>query len=203
MVANVLNSDGVLDTTFSGDGRLLYGFSPDDVDEALAMVLQLDGRIVIAGCIHGGGLLNDYLIARIEQDGSLDQTFGQGGFTRIEFSPSPDIALGVAIQSDGKIIAAGRSIFIRTARYLYPLFQGRFSWLDRSRHRGEAASRIDDRMCLDQRLNFTVFLGVFICEIFAVGPGQISRDDAGHSFVRILDHHGVRYLDEFVERHRP
>lgn len=101
------NSDGVLDTTFSGDGRLLHGFSPDDVDEALAMALQTDGRIVIAGCIRGGGRLNDYLIARIEQDGSLDQTFGQGGFTRVEFSPSPDIALGIAVQADGKIIAAG------------------------------------------------------------------------------------------------
>ncbi len=101
------NSDGVLDTTFSGDGRLLHGFSRDDVDEALAMALQPDGRIVIAGCIRGGGRLNDYLIARIEPDGSLDQTFGQGGFTRVEFSPSPDIAMGVAVQSDGKIIAAG------------------------------------------------------------------------------------------------
>jgi uncharacterized delta-60 repeat protein len=101
------NTDGALDNSFSDDGRFVHAFSADSVDEALAMALQPDGRIVIAGCIRGGGRLNDYLIARIEQDGSLDQTFGQGGFTRIEFSPSPDIALGVAIQNDGKIIAAG------------------------------------------------------------------------------------------------
>lgn len=101
------NTDGALDTSFSDDGRFLHAFSSNDVDEALAMALQPDGRIVIAGCIRGGGRLNDYLIARIHPDGGLDQAFGQGGFTRVEFSPSPDIALGVAVQSDGKIIAAG------------------------------------------------------------------------------------------------
>lgn len=101
------NVDGVLDTTFSEDGRGTYGFSPNDVDEALAMALQPDGRIVIAGCIRGNGRLNDYLIARLNTDGSTDATFGAAGFTRVEFSPNPDIALGVAVQGDGKIVAAG------------------------------------------------------------------------------------------------
>ncbi len=101
------NVDGVLDTTFSDDGKAVNAYSPDDVDEALAMALQPDGRIVIAGCIRGNGRLNDYVIARLDANGNRDQTFGDDGFTIVQFSPSPDIALGVAIQADGKIVAAG------------------------------------------------------------------------------------------------
>ncbi|MEJ7624607.1 MAG: carboxypeptidase regulatory-like domain-containing protein [Pyrinomonadaceae bacterium] len=101
------NPDGAGDPTFSGDGIAKYSFSTDDVDEALAIALQPDGRIVVAGCIRGSGRLNDYLVARLEPDGSLDTSFGTGGFTIVQFSSAPDIALGVAVQADGKIIAAG------------------------------------------------------------------------------------------------
>ena len=101
------NTDGRLDTTFDGDGIAPHAFSADDTDEALAMTLQSDGRIVIAGCIRGSGRLNDYLIARVEQNGSRDISFGTNGFTIVDFGPLPDIALGVAVQTDGKIISAG------------------------------------------------------------------------------------------------
>ena len=101
------NSDGSLDSNFSGDGIANFSFSTDDVDEALAIALQPDGRIVVAGCIRGGGQLNDYLIARINTDGSLDSSFAGVGYTRIQFSAVADIALGVALQTDGKIVAAG------------------------------------------------------------------------------------------------
>ncbi len=100
-------TDGVLDTTFSGDGIATFAFSPSDVDEALAMALQPDGKIVITGCIRGNGRLNDYLIARIQPDGNLDQNFGTGGFTFVPFSLAPDISYGVGVQADGKIVAVG------------------------------------------------------------------------------------------------
>ncbi len=98
-------TDGRLDTTFGNGGIVTPSFSPG-TDEALAMTLQNDGKIVIAGCIQNGGP-NDYLIARFNPNGSLDTAFGTGGRTIVPFSPSVDIALGVAIQSDGKIVAAG------------------------------------------------------------------------------------------------
>ncbi len=101
------NVDGVLDTTFSNDGIATHAFSPVDVDEALAVKLQPDGQIVIAGCIRGNGRVNDYLIARLNSDGSADPNFGTGGFTIVPFSAVPDIAMAVAIQTDGKIVAAG------------------------------------------------------------------------------------------------
>ncbi|MEP6786909.1 MAG: CHRD domain-containing protein [Acidobacteriota bacterium] len=103
-----LNTDGRLDSTFDGDGIAPHSFSATDSDEALAMTLQPDGRIVIAGCIRtGGGVLNDFLIARFDQNGSVDNSFGTGGLTVVPFSSLADIALGVAVQPDGKIVATG------------------------------------------------------------------------------------------------
>lgn len=101
------NTNGRLDTTFDGDGIAPHNFSADDTDEALAMTLQSDGRIVISGCIRGSGRLNDYLLARFERNGSRDTSFGTNGFTIVDFGPFPDIALGIAVQTDGKIVAAG------------------------------------------------------------------------------------------------
>ena len=100
------NAAGTLDNTFDGDGIATVAFSPD-TDEALSLVLQSDGKIVIAGCIRSGGTPNDFLHARFESDGRLDQLFGTGGSTIVPFGNLIDIALGVAIQSDGKILAAG------------------------------------------------------------------------------------------------
>lgn len=96
---------GRLDTTFSGDGIFVHPFS-SDTDEALAMALQPDGKIVIAGCVRNGGP-NDFLLARISSNGVLDQTFGNAGVQIVAFSGAVDIAFAVAVQTDGKIVAAG------------------------------------------------------------------------------------------------
>ncbi len=100
------NADGTLDSTFDGDGIATRAFSTD-TDEALSLVLQSDGKIVIAGCIRGGGTPNDFLHARFNQNGSLDTSFGTSGSLIVPFSNSIDIALGVALQPDGKIVSAG------------------------------------------------------------------------------------------------
>lgn len=101
------DANGRLDNGFAGDGMSRQSFSTDDTDEALAMALQPDGKIVIAGCYRSGGLANEFLFARFEPDGSLDPTFGTNGSLVVPFSNSADLALGVVIQTDGKIVAAG------------------------------------------------------------------------------------------------
>ena len=98
-------TDGRLDTSFSGDGIATHAFSPD-TDEALALALAPDGRIVISGCIRNGAP-NDFLIGRFMPDGSPDASFGTNGRAIFPFSGTVDIALGVAVQPDGKVVAAG------------------------------------------------------------------------------------------------
>ncbi|MEQ4720651.1 hypothetical protein [Nonomuraea sp. B19D2] len=98
------NSDGSLDSGFGVGGKVTTDFGGDD--EANAVALQADGKIVVAG---DGGLTGDFALARYNTDGTLDPNFGSGGKVTTNFGASGDSALGVALQADGKIVAAGAS----------------------------------------------------------------------------------------------
>jgi uncharacterized delta-60 repeat protein len=110
-------SDGALDPTFGGDGRViryfhsrLCGGSP--VAEALA--IQPDGRIVAGGMVgcapRIGALPGPYfVVARFRVNGNLDRAFGLGGRVTTVFHVEDTAAMAydVAIQRNGKIVAAG------------------------------------------------------------------------------------------------
>ena len=97
---------GTLDTTFSGDGRALTDFSPRD-DFAAAIAIQADGKIVVAATSASDGRNPRFALVRYNVDGTLDTTFGGDGRVTTDFTPREDAAWGVAIQADGKIVAAG------------------------------------------------------------------------------------------------
>ena len=103
------NTDGSLDNTFDGDGILTTRISTSGIDEAKAIAIQSDGKIVVAG--ETGFTFNaandDFALARYNTDGSLDNTFDGDGKLTTSISPIYDAASSIAIQSDGKIIAAG------------------------------------------------------------------------------------------------
>jgi len=101
--------NGSLDPTFSGNGKLTTEF-PDRTASASAIAIQGDGKIIVAGTVggccgpHGGW----FGIVRYLPDGTRDLAFGGGdGRVRAEFSRSFDSCNAVALQSDGKIVAAG------------------------------------------------------------------------------------------------
>ena len=98
------NSDGTLDPTFSGDGKVRTNLSRGE-DIALAVAVQSGGRVVAAGFARGRGAR--FGLARYLPNGALDPTFGAGGKVTTNFSKGRDGALGVAVQTDGKIVAAG------------------------------------------------------------------------------------------------
>lgn len=98
------NPDGSLDSTFSGDGKLLTNFTAG-AEFALDVVLQADEKIVVAGGIGGqGGRCG---IVRYNPDGSLDTTFSRDGRQAINFTPGWDSCYKALIQPDGKIVAGG------------------------------------------------------------------------------------------------
>ena len=109
-------ANGATDTTFgNGTGMLVLpgsSFQPGGTFSAYAMALQPDGRIVVAGTYTGpGSSSNDFLIARVLADGSgPDTTFGANGIVVVPFDiggEKIDVATAVAVQSDGRIVAAG------------------------------------------------------------------------------------------------
>ena len=100
------NPDGNLDPTFDSDGLVsTIGLSED---KATSIVIQADGKIVLAGYSKVGAY-NDFTIVRYNENGSLDPTFDGDGKTTTAVGSFDDIVNSVAVQPDGKIVAAGYS----------------------------------------------------------------------------------------------
>jgi uncharacterized delta-60 repeat protein len=116
------NTDGTLDPTFSKDGRVTTNFSAS-ADEAHAVAIQSDGKIIAAG--HANGERNGrFALARYNSHGHLDPTFGGDGRVTTGFTAGFDSVYGVAIQADGRIVAAGVSgVFGRTPKFALARFQ--------------------------------------------------------------------------------
>jgi uncharacterized delta-60 repeat protein len=78
MVAR-FNTDGSLDTSFDGDGIQAVDFG-SYADFAYGVALQADGKIVVAGNSYQNDTTgDDFAVARLNPDGSLDVTFGNSG----------------------------------------------------------------------------------------------------------------------------
>ncbi len=99
---------GVLDPTFGTNGRVTTYVG--EVAQATAIVIQPDGKIIVAGYAlrQGiGGLNYDIVLVRYNPNGGLDASFGVGGKVYAAISPTNEVAYAVALQPDGKIIVAG------------------------------------------------------------------------------------------------
>src|SRR5215210_1714854 len=97
---------GDLDTSFDGDGRVVFDVFGGVSDRAQAVAIQPDGKIVLAGFWCGFGAqcrTSTFALARFNPDGSLDTAFGNSGRTLVAFPNGSAEASGVAIQGDGKI----------------------------------------------------------------------------------------------------
>ena len=93
------NTDGSLDASFGSGGVAAYEVQGND--EARAIALQSDGKIVVGGFAQG-----DFGILRLNADGSLDSSFGTGGEVIINDDDAYN-ARDLAIQPDGKILVSG------------------------------------------------------------------------------------------------
>lgn len=103
------NPNGSLDTTFGDNGVVITNFDPNGVAQgAFAAALQPDGKIIAGGfvaIIQPG--LGYFAVARYNTDGSLDQTFGNGGKVGTSIVEHVHHIRGVALAPDGKIVVAG------------------------------------------------------------------------------------------------
>ena len=106
------NADGSLDSSFSGDGRANLTFGAPEfggVERAWGLARQADGKLVVVGQTDaGGGVADNFAIARLETDGTLDDTFSGDGKLVVDFG-FHDEAHAVAIQPDGKIVVVGQA----------------------------------------------------------------------------------------------
>ena len=100
--------DGTLDASFSFDGRVEVDFDAGDGNDACgAVAVQSDGKVVLAGSTSDSTTLSgDFAVARLNEDGTLDTTFGNGtGKVRIPF----DLG-GGGTNADSASAVASRSL---------------------------------------------------------------------------------------------
>src|SRR5213593_408962 len=100
------NANGSLDPTFgmSGTASTPIGI---DTSGASALVLQSDGKLVAAGNAWKDSVDADFAVVRYNTNGSLDATFGAGGKVTTSIGSDEDDAYALALQPDGKLVAAG------------------------------------------------------------------------------------------------
>ncbi|MEP0548967.1 MAG: T9SS type A sorting domain-containing protein [Rhodothermales bacterium] len=96
--------DGGLDPAFGDGGVATFSSAPFGDGVAAALVLQEDGKIVLAG--FTGDSPRQVAVLRLSPSGLLDGGFGAGGLAVASIG-SEAVAEAVAIQSDGRIVAAG------------------------------------------------------------------------------------------------
>jgi len=112
-----LNTDGSLDTSFSGDGKMSVSFDigGDLTDHARNVVIDPSGKIVVVGFANvgvtsGGSNTNDFAVSRLNPNGTLDDTFDGDGRQTIGFDiggSKSDLGYTIGLQSDGKIVVGG------------------------------------------------------------------------------------------------
>ena len=97
---------GSLDNAFGTGGIVTTEIGPS-YDEACAMVIQPDGKIIAVGKSADHSYSYDIAVVRYNPDGSLDNSFGSFGKVTVTIGIHSDFGKAVVLQPDGKIVVAG------------------------------------------------------------------------------------------------
>jgi uncharacterized delta-60 repeat protein len=103
-------ANGSIDTSFGTGGLASIDFNAG-TDDAWAVVIQSDGKIVLTGhaaVTTSPELNHDFAAARLTSAGVLDATFGAAGKVTTNIAGRTDMAFAAALQSDDRIVLGGR-----------------------------------------------------------------------------------------------
>jgi uncharacterized delta-60 repeat protein len=100
-----LNADGSPDTSFAGDGVATLHDPDATITDYPDSVLFAGGKIIIGYKTEGnvGADAFDAGVVRVNDDGTVDTTFGSAGYVRISLAGSQQ-ATGVSLAPDGKLL---------------------------------------------------------------------------------------------------
>ena len=122
-----LTANGGLDSSFAGDGKLVIPrsrFEPAAYGPGALFVDEAARRIYLGGAqvVSTGGNYNRFAVARLTYSGELDDTFGSGGIAAIDAPTTApaaysfdNVVTSVALQPDGKVVAAGYRVYASTS----------------------------------------------------------------------------------------
>lgn len=99
-VAIRLNADGTFDNTFGTNGIVVLDDGKNEV--ASALTILPNGKIILAGYVN-----DNFAMAQLNTDGSLDADFGIGGWVVTPISSTFSYASSIGVLSNGDIILGG------------------------------------------------------------------------------------------------
>lgn len=105
------NTDGTLDNNFADNGTKIFNIGQGH-DFMTAIALQSDGKIIAGGhtwVANQPTLQYDFAAARLNPDGSIDNTFGNQGITTVNLIYGGNYVSGMVVQDDDKIILSGNA----------------------------------------------------------------------------------------------
>lgn len=104
-----LHPDGTLDTGFGTNGYVIFDYA-GRTDYVYDVDLQPDGKIVVTGSVGVSAANWEFMVMRLNADGSYDTTFASTGMAVIPLTTGEEYARAAVIQPDGKIAVGGVSI---------------------------------------------------------------------------------------------
>jgi uncharacterized delta-60 repeat protein len=108
------NTDGTLDYSFGGDGKVKTRNGLESECQAHAVAVQPDGKVVAAGWCgsHWKPGRVAWALFRYRRNGSLDPSFGADGRVLTNLSRMREEAKALVIRPNGKIVVAGWAKFL-------------------------------------------------------------------------------------------
>ncbi len=100
-------SNGVPDSGFNSTGKITTALTTNVDCSAYDLVVQADGRIVLAGNTRNGSGGSNLALVRYHPNGTLDTSFGGTGKVSIDLGSGYDTGNAIALQADGKLLVAG------------------------------------------------------------------------------------------------
>ncbi len=101
---------GSLDSSFHEDGIVFFNFPGGNATAAAITVLPNEKILVAGTVVDGPGNDANILLLRFNPDGSLDPSFGNGGFVQYNWGEQHDFAQAMTVQQDGKILVSAYTL---------------------------------------------------------------------------------------------
>lgn len=105
-----LNNDGSMDAGFDGDGKLLLPVQPGSDDRPTDIAVNGNNKILICG--YSEDATEDFIVVRLNTDGSIDDGFDVDGKAIIHVSDDRDYAYRLVVQPDNKVLVAGNTTLV-------------------------------------------------------------------------------------------
>jgi len=120
-----LSPEGTIDNTFGNGGENVFRLSPiGSFTRARDLKVLANGQLLLLmdtrySSTNPVGLGNEYCVARLNSDGSIDSSFAENGFSFIIDATLNDLAAKIAVRENGKILLAGTVSISGISKYRF------------------------------------------------------------------------------------